>query len=983
MTESLRLSSILELSSYRKGIPSGRADSTSIPSDTLSAGFKFKRKGTGEYIIPSSSPVDFSKYSSDHLEELWSRYSSTDYDDESLSYTDPDLAYEVKKCKYALDFWEMTPGPKRYSKAEILRSTLLIGPTYSETLSDEWNYGIRRSHRVSGMFNDYTRWKPIVHYNELPPIGYLIRWKEISTDIEYMKLPLKPFDKDLMAELKEEILDSLPDELELPTDIEIFSEVKTSTTLDLDKMKTIPFYLGRLTPEGSSFSRIFKAKRSIVPVGPANTRDAVVTTIDTYNSVKRNDLIMGTLLDPIEESLVNSSSQVFNKRLKRASRTPPIFGKQMYWLRDIKKCGLTFPRELLLLLQECLSEKYPDKDFSTFDIYRNYSVYDEDNKPIKTERGYCLGMANNSITYIQCMIYRMLERRIPESISLEAYFGNDDSIVKINSADESVFIDEADAMMVQIIDFEILDGLNIITNDEKSFWSWYPIIFEEYGKEEFKEKDSRLACALSSAMLAPDIKYAKLLTSSLSLAFWGKGSWISLALDAITSHWGFEYYPEEVNYDYSLGGWISLKSKGCSLALRNIESAPDELLPFMWKAYNEYYSFKKKVIRPILKGTVTKNYSVTGSILNITFVDSDLYDVPELPIEMIYLDREGFTKFYESIYRFNRNPYKIMASRLRDVVKSSPKIDIQKRSIIEVMMSDDSVTYAIPESMVFRSTSIFEIDENGSTDCNSLRRNCLSRYIQYLKEENLLMCTDMKIEPSGEYPFVQSFDGTPFTEEVNVVTALNGEVDLESIYQFTTNPWLVLSEYVKEYDRLPLLVERVVESRKHLPIWFMTKPYRNSREISICYNLIEYGEEFTDSILEEIRKIERDKEPPPDENRREDVPQCNQHRAGYCPWDATDDIYSWVEEDCMLCIMEHQLWGARKRSQTEDSIEKRRDAYRLIAPLRTRIKYLIEKFCPLLIPSLNLCLQDDVGNDIFAAIVDDDDEEGMFADLGF
>jgi len=981
MIESLRLSDILDKSMYRKNFSSLQADTTSIPADVISAAFKFKRKGRGEYIIPNSQPLDFSNYSSEHLEELWSRFSSSKFNEESLKYTDHNLKYEIMKCYNALDFWWKTPGPKRYSREEIMRSTLLVGPSYAEKLSDEWDYGIRRSHRIKGMFRDYEDWAPIKHYNELPPIGYLIRWKETSSDIEYMKIPLKAFDKDLMDELKYEILECLPDSLELPKDIEILAEVKTSTTLDLDRMKSIPFYMGRLSPEGSQFSRIFKAKRSVIPVGPANTRDAVITTIDTYNSVKKCDLIVGRILDELDSSLVNSSSQVFLKRLKEASRTPPRFGEKLFWLRDIKKCGLTFPRQLIHLIQECLTETYPDKDFSSFDIYRNYSIFDESGKPIKTNRGYCLGMANNCVTFIQCMIYTMLEKRIPRSISLKGFFGNDDSILEVSSGTESKIVDEVDAMMIQIIDFELLDGLNIITNDKKSFWSWYPIIFEEYGKPEFKEKDSRLACALSSAMLAPDIKYAKLLTSSLSIAFWCDGSWIAKCLEAITDFWGFEYYPEEVKYDYSLGGWISLRSRGCSLALRDVERAPDFLLQDMWGAYKDYRAFKKNVLRPVLKGTVTKNYSVTGSILNITYVDDDLYDIPELPVEMIYLDRKGYIDFYESIYRFNRSPYKVMASRIRNSITKKTKEDIEKRSFMEYMLGDTNVTFAIPETLVKRSTSIFETFSNGRTDCNSLRRNCLARFMEQLRIDKVITCSELNIEPSGEYPYVQAFEGTPFTEKVNVLISCNGEIDEKSIYQFSTNPWLPLSEYVEEYDRLPLATEQLVEDRKHLPVWFMTKHYRNSREISLAYNLIELGEEFVNDMLDQVRQIE-------DDEKREDVPKepktlnlCYPHQAGYSPWEVVDDIFNSVEEDCVLCILENQLWSARKRSTLANSVSERLDAYREIAPLRSRITFLIEKHYPILLSSLPQCLQSDEVGNVFAADIDSDDD--LLGSLGF
>jgi len=407
MPEGLTLSGILDNSSYRRFMGRAEACTINVPPNIRSGTFKFKRKGKGEYLIPSSSPLNFSSTDESVKEEIWARLTKSNFDFDQLDRSFPyDLIFEIKRSYYALLFWEKTPGQKRYTSVEILRSSLMLGPSYAERLSDEWDYGIRRYFRVPGISTEYVDWSPIQHYNELPPIAYLIRWEEFPDDIEYMKIPLKPFNKDLMQELREEIMNSLPDCLELPTDIEVLAQVKTSTTLDLDKMKSIPFYQGRLTPLGREFSRIFKGKRSIIPVGPANTRDAVVTTIDTYNSVKWCDLVMTRLLDEEPESLVSNSPQVFLSRLKKMTEIPRR--GQMFWLRDIKKCGLTFPRELFHLIQECLSEKYPDKNFSRFDIFRYYSIWDENGKPVKTVRGYCLGMANNLVTYLQCMFSKML-----------------------------------------------------------------------------------------------------------------------------------------------------------------------------------------------------------------------------------------------------------------------------------------------------------------------------------------------------------------------------------------------------------------------------------------------------------------------------------------------------------------------------------------------------------------------------------------------
>jgi hypothetical protein len=977
MPERLNLSDILDMSSYRR-LSRGLTGEYNIkvPAEIQRGTFKFKRKGKGEYIIPSSSPIDFSSIDKSMLEELWSRLSRSDYDFDSIASICPtDLEFEIRRTYYALKFWSFTPGPKRYSVDEIFRSTLLIGPSYAERLSDEWDYGIRRYFRVPGISNEFNEWDPITHYNELPPITYLIRWQEIVNDLEYMKIPLEDFDQSLLCELREEIQDALPDTLELPTDVEVLSQVKTSSTLDLDTMKSIPFYQARLSQKGREFSHIFKGKRTFIPIGPTNTRDAVVTTIDTYNSVKWCDLIMTRILDEEPESLVNNNPQIFLRRLKNMTKIPRK--GQMYWLRDIKKCGLTFPRQLFHLLQECLVEKYPDKDFSRFDIFRYYSIWDVDNKPVETVRGYCLGMANNLVTFIQCMLSKMLLKRIGPQIEIEALYGNDDSCLKIWTEDG--LVDNIDAMLIQSEDYYILNRLNIITNDTKSFWSWYPILFEEYGHQDFRTKHSRIACALSSAMLAPDIKYAKLLTSSISLALWDNGDWIIEPLREIISKWGYEYYPQEVNYDYLLGGWVSIRNCGVNPLLRMIEDCPDELIQPIWIAMNHMNKFQKEVIRPVLQGTVTKNYSVTGQILNITYVDIEIYDVPELPVEMIYLDEKGYRKFYESIYRFNRNPYREMSSRLTRISSFHIGKAVDKMTLIEYGIRNFN-KLAIPKSFVQSETALFEIQRETNLDCSSLMRNSLSRYLELLKENHLLMFPGGDVPASGEYPYVVTYDATPFTERINGVTTLDGNIP-EGIYQFSTNPWLPLWEYVTEYDMLPTSLYRLADDKKHLPIWFMNKTFRTSQEVSIAYWNIDMGELFVDDLLQIIRE-EQSAKTEEEKTEKAFSPQiCCFCQEGMTPWEDDIDSFSMFDPECTLCILGDHLWRARRLSQSADSLKVRQKMSADVPMLKSRMRHLVNTYFPVLISSIPRLCQESIDSvDAFYAAISDD-EEGVFLDM--
>jgi hypothetical protein len=477
-------------------------------------------------------------------------------------------------------------------------------------------------------------------------------------------------------------------------------------------------------------------------------------------------------------------------------------------------------------------------------------------------------------------------------------------------------------------------------------------------------------------MLAPDINYAKFLTSSISLALWDNGSWIESPLRELISRWGFQYYPQECNYDYTLGGWISIRSAGLSTVLRVVENAPHELLQPMWVAMHKISNFQKEVIKPIISGTVTKNYSVTGSILNITYVDLDLYDVPNLPVENLFLDRKGFRDFYESIYRFNRNPYEEMRRRSLRISSVKPGGFLDKENfMVYILRNFDKL--AIPESMIISKSYIYETSIYNNLDCSSLMRNSLTRYIQYLKDNHILMCKELDVPGTGEYPFVRSYDSTPYTEKIERITSLDGSIP-EGIYQFSTNPWLPLNEAVKEYGYLPTSLVRLAPDRLHLPIWFMNKTYRDSREVLIAWEFKQYGELLVDDMIEILRSFHRDE----DYEKKEKPPPmvCNLCQSGFSGWDRVDDIYNALSYDCTLCLLGDDLWRSRKLAQVADTVEKRTENLRQVPRNRWEIKRFISLYLPILEENLSVFLQEDDPSNSYV-FAGESDEDGGLADM--
>jgi hypothetical protein len=863
---------------------------------------KVKKKRGRDIFIPSTDPLDFAEYRRKYdLEEINSRLLSSNMDEEEVDRLglDPKFTFEIKRTIYALKAWEKTPGKKGYEKEEIMRDTLLLGPSYAKKLSDEWDYGIRRKMVFPIFGRSYENWRPMINYNYLPPVQYLIRWSEETDDIKYMQLPLDPFNKDYMREFEETLYHLLPDDITLPNDMEILSITKTSTSYSFEDGKSIPMFKARQSPEGKSFTQTFKAVRSIVPVGPANTRDAVVTSIDTFNSMKWCDLVILEVLNEFDTSLINSSSSTFRKRLKKMTKMPQ--NKKIFYHRDIRKAGLTFPRELFNLVQDTLARKYPDKDFSRFNIYRNYSIY-KDNKPFETVRGYCLGMANNLITLCQCIVFEMINERVGQQLKLKGLFGNDDSIIRMNVDNWTTI--ESDCYMLETWDRDICQGLNIMLHNEKTFWSLSPVIYEEYGDPDLTKKDSRLACALSGAYLAPNIKYAKCMVNALSPLFTG-AEWEHNILNEIISYWGYEYYPSECYYDYQLGGWSSHRSYHCSTVMREVENMDQCDYAGAYKAILSIRAFQKALMKPGTSSSITENYSVLGKIHGIYWVSEDTEDFDKhLPRESLFLSKEDYNVFYEILYEFSRRPLKFLSF----VDKRTPKIRIPKNSIdkmaLRILAQSLKGPKAIPEYLVTSTTSLWNKNEVDPIDLPFMwYRNGISRYIQHLKNNKIIFSeADIHEHAGDEFLYTSEYDTCPYHgDDVFRYEALDGKIP-RGIYQFSSNPWLPINEYAQSFDVIPTDILILWDDKIHPDEQFLKTDPRDEEELGLTRVLIPWlGLDETNEILSFRRQYRAGKKEDY-VDMDADIEFCDDHvqKQLNTGWDE-DRLIFQGDEFCQIC----------------------------------------------------------------------------------
>jgi hypothetical protein len=823
---------------------------------------------------------------------------------------EPEINLEFKRTMIALRLWEETPGDKLITKEEVFRNQLIGGPEYTDLLKDKWEYGIRASHRFIVAQRSYREWEEVKHYNALPTIAHLINWRTSPDDIKYMADQVS-IDSNLLEEFEEELESLLPDDLAIPADAEVFSQSKNSVSYDQSKGKTIPFWKARLTPEGSMFSTNFRGYRCIVPVAAGNTRDTVVVPIDVYNTVKWCDLVIRNILDECPESLINSNPSITNSRLRNASTTK--LGS--YFLRDIKKCGLTFPRELFHSVQKILTRMYPDKDFKRFDLYRYYTVYDQ-GQSIPCNRGYCLGMANNLVTLCQVVCYRMLRNRIPSSILTKYWCGNDDSLLFI----EGRVVEEELMMIVESEDDEITQGLGIVKHESKSFWSMYPIIFEEYGHDRFKSKDSRFAMALAPCFLVDDIKIAKRICNALSPLIEELGSSALPYLRRLINHWGYDYYPEESRYDYLLGGWISKSKRGCSLILRDIEEASPEIIPMMHLAMMKAVSFEKGIAPSDkdLEGCYD-NMSPLGRSIGLRFLKETL-ELPDfLPRESLILSKQEYARFYDRVFTLSRRPWLSFQSSFKKVNKIRLNPDIDREYLYKVAGDLVDRPLAIPKSFVLGETYLFDTFESLEVP-GRFFQNQLSSYLEWARRRNFIFSNPVH---EWERPLDSLIQVHQVPRGIDTSRYLhkNGRPP-EGVYQFSRNPNIPLSEYVSEYGTLPIGFIPFCKEFAIIPERAYTYSPRSEREAIFILTIKD--EVLLDIVLSELREapieIQDDNESEPDLEYILESDPCEDHKTSLIAgWSDGFEIFTMRTEVCSLCRLHRRLWALETSLRSVDT----------------------------------------------------------------
>jgi hypothetical protein len=397
----------------------------------------------------------------------------------------------------------------------------------------------------------------IDHIGDIFNFAYLIHWKEDVDDAKEGFLPL-PETLDETKELFEKLLTDL---LKDVSDIEIVQPESillenSGSTCSVNPNKTTKVYLEK--EKVNKFARRWGyANRIKIPVGPANTRDALTVDLPTLNRCKWIDKQVRCVLDKLKNHLHLDNPNRINSRIKR-------FGNKyrFFYQRDFHKEGITKPRWILKSMIKVLKSRFPNADaFEYPDFFESFSYYDGNEERIVPPRGHGLGFANALTTLMQLTLLHNLKEYISdEGRSIKNKFEflamNDDIVIGIE--------DEDDLETIVDLDYIICSQNGLIVNKRKSFTSerrfvvierYWPL--SEYEKESYQRREVLLPLCACNITHAKSVFSSSVINSS------------DLVIDdyfkELISFWGYEFFEDEFKYPPSVGGWFSKCINGVSL----------------------------------------------------------------------------------------------------------------------------------------------------------------------------------------------------------------------------------------------------------------------------------------------------------------------------------------------------------------------------------------------------------------------------------
>jgi hypothetical protein len=305
---------------------------------------------------------------------------------------------------------------KHQSCDEIFRNSLTKGPKYAKELKDLHDYSIRNAIAITSTINFN---KEIIEnyegYSTIFPYDGVFPWTEVEDINDYLYSFIEPniIQPEFLEEFRDEFLDLIRDfKIRKPDDIDLL--YLPSNTMGSYEGAHVNQKLLNLIDKQDFFG----GTRCIIPVGPNNFRDAAMPNSKTLKDLKKISFYLKQICRQLKESAHHRKFP--NLEDWRSN------DHYDYYHIDIRKCGLTFPHQIIEEIYKVLL--IMGIDLKELLQFKHCKIYLEENQYCYPRRGYVLGWANELPTIAHCVISSLLKKRLGKKLS--GVFFNDDSLYR-------------------------------------------------------------------------------------------------------------------------------------------------------------------------------------------------------------------------------------------------------------------------------------------------------------------------------------------------------------------------------------------------------------------------------------------------------------------------------------------------------------------------------------------------------------------------
>jgi predicted nucleic acid-binding protein len=560
---------------------------------------------------------------------------------QEIPFQEP-LRSEIRRFLVAVDAWQESNRDQDFSnelKTKILFGTC-EGPSYAKELKRSKLASFIKSHGGEFFSQPRDHWIHDQWFEFPTDIGnvfnyqYLIPWREPDQeDYKWGAVPVK-IDREALHKFRlciRRLISDIEPRIIHPFEVLI----KTSGSISLSKGQKKANWKAK--KEKNQFaSRIGVTQRCIIPVGPESYRDTVILEVNSLNRVNLIDYQTFEILSKLDGHIMLSDPDEVTRRYRKFKGADESY----YVHRDLRKEGITKPRELLKVMLEELHARFPDAEaYRETCFYDDFAIRLSNGEIFYPSRGHGLGMANALTTLMQLGIMEMIRLFQDEESEILQEFKflciNDDITVRLTSED--------DVETYWNIEEKVLESLSLIRVPEKSFYLKDAFVLAERYYSRFypniNNKRSYKYREFLNCMCCTNITQAKQIAISASISV---GSLVlEKFLPEVVSYWGYEFFKDEYKYPISVGGWFSNKIGGVDLSLKMLDE-----LPFKKELCKAFEACKHNSAQIRYKKTKDKVWLLSGWL--------NIHEIPERFHDIVnYLtDSEMISKFL----RLSENP---------------------------------------------------------------------------------------------------------------------------------------------------------------------------------------------------------------------------------------------------------------------------------------------------------------------------------------